>query len=66
MLQPFGSAATLRLQGARLLQLFSHKQRLQEFLRIGYYVNNDYPEGELKESPPAQPRLELLERRQGF
>lgn len=35
---------------------------LQEFLRIGYYVNNDYSSQEMQENPPAQPRLDLLER----
>ena len=27
----------------------------QEFIRVGYYVNNEYPESELKENPPIEP-----------
>lgn len=26
---------------------------MQEFVRIGYYVNNDYLDEELRENPPA-------------
>ena len=26
-----------------------------EFVRIGYYVNNEYTDPELSENPPAQP-----------
>lgn len=29
--------------------------RRQEFIRVGYYVNNEYPSLELRESPPAKP-----------
>ncbi|GAV05832.1 hypothetical protein RvY_15903 [Ramazzottius varieornatus] len=36
--------------------------RGQEFSRVGYYVNNDYTEVELKENPPPQPVFEKLER----
>jgi hypothetical protein len=33
---------------------------LQEFIRVGYYVNNEYPESEeqLREEPPEKPILE--------
>ena len=31
---------------------------LQEFLRIGYYVNNDYPDEESRENPPDPPQIE--------
>lgn len=27
---------------------------MQEFVRIGYYVNNDYLDEELRENPPAE------------
>ena len=27
----------------------------QEFIRVGYYVNNEYEEPELKENPPLEP-----------
>lgn len=34
--------------------------RVQEFIRVGYYVNNEYPEAEeqLREEPPEKPILE--------
>ena len=32
----------------------------QEFVRVGYYVNNEYEEGELRENPPAEPAFEKL------
>lgn len=27
----------------------------QEFIRVGYYVNNEYPDPELRENPPPKP-----------
>ena len=30
----------------------------QEFLRIGYYVNNEYAEEELKDNPPSEPLMD--------
>lgn len=29
----------------------------QEFVRVGYYVNNEYEDPELKENPPEKPDL---------
>lgn len=29
----------------------------QEFVRVGYYVNNEYDDPELKENPPEKPDL---------
>lgn len=29
--------------------------RAQEFIRIGYYVNNEYTDPELRENPPIKP-----------
>lgn len=29
--------------------------RTQEFIRIGYYVNNEYTDPELRENPPIKP-----------
>ena len=40
----------------RLVQIWSCCL-LQEFIRIGYYVNNDYPEEELRENPPDPPSI---------
>jgi len=34
----------------------------QEFIRVGYYVNNEYADEELKEDPPAQPRIDRIVR----
>lgn len=29
----------------------------QEFVRVGYYVNNEYEDPEMKENPPEKPEL---------
>lgn len=34
----------------------------QEFIRVGYYVNTDYLEEELRDDPPDSPELEKLVR----
>lgn len=34
----------------------------QEFLRVGYYVNNEYMDEQLREDPPAVPALDKLMR----
>ncbi|XP_007532473.1 histone chaperone ASF1B isoform X2 [Erinaceus europaeus] len=34
----------------------------QEFLRVGYYVNNEYPDPELRENPPPKPDFSQLQR----
>jgi histone chaperone ASF1 len=34
----------------------------KEFIRVGYYVNNDYTEEELRENPPAVPDLSKIQR----
>ena len=36
----------------------SYKDR--EFVRVGYYVNNEYTEEEMKENPPARPVIEKV------
>lgn len=36
--------------------------RDKEFVRVGYYVNNDYDDPELREEPPAVPVVEKLRR----
>ncbi|TRY87353.1 hypothetical protein DNTS_017218, partial [Danionella cerebrum] len=36
--------------------------RGQEFIRIGYYVNNEYTDSELKENPPVRPNYAQLQR----
>ncbi|XP_076977720.1 histone chaperone ASF1B isoform X3 [Tamandua tetradactyla] len=34
----------------------------QEFIRVGYYVNNEYPTPELRENPPPKPDFSQLQR----
>lgn len=36
--------------------------RRQEFIRVGYYVNNEYMDQELKENPPTEPDFDKLQR----
>ncbi|KAG5443008.1 Histone chaperone asf1 [Clonorchis sinensis] len=36
--------------------------RNQEFIRVGYYVNNEYKKEELRLEPPSEPILDELER----
>lgn len=42
-----------------LLSCLYHEK---EFVRIGYYVNNEYTDEELRENPPAQVNVEKLQR----
>ncbi len=34
----------------------------KEFVRVGYYVNNEYLDEELKETPPLKPQFDKLHR----
>ncbi|XP_007885415.1 histone chaperone ASF1 [Callorhinchus milii] len=36
--------------------------RGQEFIRVGYYVNNEYTDPELRENPPVKPDFSKLQR----
>ena len=36
--------------------------RSNEFVRVGYYVNNEYTDPELAENPPAKPVFEKVSR----
>ena len=36
--------------------------RDREFVRVGYYVNNDYVDPELRENPPPTPQYDKLQR----
>ena len=36
--------------------------RSQEFIRVGYYVSNEYTDAELIETPPEQPDFDKLQR----
>nr|SVE70749.1 EOG090X0G12 [Daphnia similis]SVE71378.1 EOG090X0G12 [Daphnia similis]SVE72010.1 EOG090X0G12 [Daphnia similis]SVE72637.1 EOG090X0G12 [Daphnia similis] len=42
--------------------LLTCSYRGQEFIRVGYYVNNEYGDAELKENPPAVPQFDKLMR----
>lgn len=42
--------------------LLSCSYRDQEFVRVGYYVNNDYIDEDLKDIPPAVPKYDKLQR----
>ena len=43
-----------------MLLACSYKEK--EFIRVGYYVNNDYAEEEMRENPPAVPELQKIQR----
>lgn len=34
--------------------------RSQEFVRVGYYTNNEYADVELRENPPMQPQFDKV------
>nr|CAG4651293.1 EOG090X0CKF [Simocephalus serrulatus] len=40
--------------------LLTCSYRGQEFIRVGYYVNNEYGDAELKENPPTVPQFDKL------
>lgn len=42
--------------------LLTCSYRGQEFVRVGYFINNDYTDPELKEMPPARPQFDKLTR----
>lgn len=42
--------------------LLTCSYRGQEFVRVGYFINNDYTDPELKENPPARPQFDKLTR----
>ncbi|XP_004364626.1 anti-silencing protein 1 [Capsaspora owczarzaki ATCC 30864] len=42
--------------------LITCSYRGQEFIRVGYYVNNDYVDTELRENPPSRPDYTLMYR----
>ena len=41
--------------------LLTCSYRDNEFVRIGYYVNNEYNDPELSENPPAQPMFDKVQ-----
>lgn len=40
--------------------LLTCSYRDQEFVRVGYFINNDYAEPELRETPPEHPQFDKL------
>ena len=42
--------------------LLTCSYRNQEFLRVGYYVNNEYEDEAMREDPPANPHIDKLMR----
>lgn len=42
--------------------LLTCSYRGQEFVRVGYFINNDYADPELRENPPAKPQFDKLTR----
>lgn len=42
--------------------LLTCSYRGKEFVRVGYYVNNEYTDAELKENPPSVPQFDKLQR----
>ncbi|KAJ8901669.1 hypothetical protein NDN08_003875 [Rhodosorus marinus] len=42
--------------------LLTCSYREREFLRVGYYVNNEYTDSELQENPPATPVIDKIVR----
>lgn len=42
--------------------LLTCSYRGHEFLRVGYFINNEYTDAELKENPPAQPQFDKIQR----
>lgn len=42
--------------------LLTCSYRGQEFVRVGYFINNEYTEPELRENPPAQPQFDKVVR----
>lgn len=42
--------------------LIACSYRNQEFVRIGYYINNEYSDEEMRENPPDEPQINKLRR----
>lgn len=42
--------------------LLTCSYRGKEFVRVGYYVNNEYNDPELRENPPSVPQFDKLQR----
>jgi len=40
--------------------LLTCSYRTQEFVRVGYFINNEYNDPELRENPPTTPQYEKV------
>ena len=40
--------------------LLTCSYRTKEFIRVGYYVNNEYNDPEFKENPPTSPQYDKV------
>lgn len=40
--------------------LLTCSYRQQEFIRVGYYVNNEYMDPEIRENPPQEPDFDKV------
>ena len=40
--------------------LLTCSYKSQEFIRVGYYVNNEYADPDMKENPPSVPDFEQV------
>lgn len=40
--------------------LLTCSYRQQEFIRVGYYVNNEYVDPEVRENPPQEPDFDQV------
>ena len=42
--------------------LLTCSYRGHEFVRVGYFINNEYTDPEMRENPPAQPQFDKVQR----
>ena len=42
--------------------LLTCSYRGHEFVRVGYFINNEYTDAELRENPPPQPQFDKVQR----
>lgn len=42
--------------------LLTCSYRGHEFVRVGYFINNEYTDPELRENPPTQPQFDKVQR----
>ena len=40
--------------------LLTCSYRNQEFVRVGYFINNEYTDPEMRENPPAKPQFDKV------